>query len=469
MTTPNNIYFNRVDYILQQADRYGMQCLVFPLFTGYNCGDDGYGGQIAAASNADLTSFANYLAARYGSQGNIIWVMGGDSDPVACGFSGKISTFATALHPADPGHLITEHNARNSEAVTPWLPTSVPSWLTLNATYTDRYTYALSAAAYSRSPTKPFFHIEAYYEHDSHNLSKQDIRKQSYWAVLSGAAGYMFGACPLWGLGSPDSSTTCVGAPGTWQAEMDDTGSANMTKFANLFSSRAWQTLVPDFSHTFVTAGYGTLGTVNYVTTSKTADGTLAISYLPVNATITVDMTKLAGTTNASWYDPTNGSYTTVSGSPFSNTGSRTFNHSGSNSAGDSDWVLVLESAGSPAPTPNAPNNLKIHSATIEQDNPKPVEPIRGKSSFFALIAAVALNASANTPTSQALKPFTLQWDAKPAAQGVLYCNTNQEMSADFYNCIADVYVPSPINYTSSVAALPDGIGAKIRISGEQP
>jgi len=32
-----------------------------------------------------------------------------------------------------------------------------------------------------------------------------------------------------------------------------------------------------------------------------------------------------------------------VSGSPFANTGSRQFNPPGKNSAGDGDWVLVIE------------------------------------------------------------------------------------------------------------------------------
>ena len=149
---------------------------------------------------------------------------------------------------------------------------------------------------------------------------------------------------------------------------MDDTGSANMTKFANLFSSRACRTLVRDFSHTLVTAGSGTSGTANYVTASRSADGALAIAYLPVNATITVNVTKLAGTTAGRWYDPTNGSYSTVSGSRFANTGTHDFNHSGINSAGDSDWVLVLEGDGSPIPTPSAPTNLKIRSAARKRE-----------------------------------------------------------------------------------------------------
>jgi hypothetical protein len=54
-------------------------------------------------------------------------------------------------------------------------------------------------------------------------------------------------------------------------------------------------------------------------------------------------MSKLAGLTTARWYDPTNGKYVKVSGSPFANSGNRQFTPPGGNSAGDGDWILVLE------------------------------------------------------------------------------------------------------------------------------
>ena len=34
----------------------------------------------------------------------------------------------------------------------------------------------------------------------------------------------------------------------------------------DLFSTRAWHTLVPDFAHTLITAGYGGYGQTDYAT-----------------------------------------------------------------------------------------------------------------------------------------------------------------------------------------------------------
>jgi hypothetical protein len=55
-------------------------------------------------------------------------------------------------------------------------------------------------------------------------------------------------------------------------------------------------------------------------------------------------MTKLKGAATAQWYDPSNGKYTAIGGSPFSNSGIQNFTTPGNNADGDPDWVLVLQS-----------------------------------------------------------------------------------------------------------------------------
>ena len=112
----------------------------------------------------------------------------------------------------------------------------------------------------------------------------------------------------------------------------------------DLFASRKWYDLVPDQTHTVVTDGFGTYGADDYVTAARTTDGTLAMAYVPSSRTITVDMSTLGGPATARWYDPTSGTFTSIDGSPFPNTGSVQFTTPGKNAGGDADWVLVLES-----------------------------------------------------------------------------------------------------------------------------
>jgi hypothetical protein len=56
-------------------------------------------------------------------------------------------------------------------------------------------------------------------------------------------------------------------------------------------------------------------------------------------------MSKLAGPARARWYDPANGKYLDAGDLPFPNAGRRWFTPPGANSAGDGDWVLLLEAS----------------------------------------------------------------------------------------------------------------------------
>jgi hypothetical protein len=168
------------------------------------------------------------------------------------------------------------------------------------------------------------------------------LRAEGYWALLSGHCGYVFGNCPIWGAGSAVTHAKCPSVSANWRLQLNSPGARDMTRLKNLFRSVAWQTLVPDFTHTTVTAGYGS-GTTT-VTTGRASDGSFVMSYLPAVRGVTVDMARLTGSSVAArWYDPSNGAYSTVVGSPFRNTGSRVFTPTGNNSSGASDWVLLLQ------------------------------------------------------------------------------------------------------------------------------
>ena len=88
----------------------------------------------------------------------------------------------------------------------------------------------------------------------------------------------------------------------------------------------------------------------DYATAARTGDGSLVVAYLPTRRTVTIDMTRLSGPIKARWFDPSNGAYTAIAGSPLANTGSRSFTPPGNNHDGDGDWVLALETAGEAVP-----------------------------------------------------------------------------------------------------------------------
>lgn len=345
-TTPNEAYFAHADYLVSQAAQKGINVLIVPLFLGYGCSDEGWCAEVQAASTSDLQSWGQYVGSRYTKFDNVVWTVGGDVDPTSIsGLSAKVNAFAAALQQADPRHLITAENARGQMATTPW---QGAPWLTLNSIYsTFQGTYQLGQTAYNASPTMPFFQIEGYYENE-HSMTTQQLRMQAYWAVLSGGMGYTFSNCPLWGLGAPASSF-CSGTSSDWKAQLNSPGSLGMKHVRDLFTSLAWQDLVPDSGHATLVAGYGTFGNTDYVTAARTPDGSLVVAALPSARTVTLDMSELSGPVAAWWYDPAAGTYASVAGSPFANSGTHAFTPAGSNSAGDGDWVLVLAASQSSA------------------------------------------------------------------------------------------------------------------------
>jgi hypothetical protein len=190
--------------------------------------------------------------------------------------------------------------------------------------------------------------------------------------MLSGAAGQLYGSSQTWQLLEG------------WESKLDTLGAAQLSHMKELFASRKWYDLIPDQAHTVVTAGYGVYScamgrflayagqdpnsfmatavvprirkrlavasiTDNAcATAARTVDGSLLMAYVPTARTITIDMSQLAASAAGRWYDPTNGRYFDIPGSPFPNAGARQFDPPGPNGDGDGDWVLLLEAQAGP-------------------------------------------------------------------------------------------------------------------------
>jgi hypothetical protein len=218
------------------------------------------------------------------------------------------------------------------------------SVLSLDAAYTYRDTYDIVLKAYNSAPTLPVFMIEANYEGENNNgyfsglAGPYLLRVQEYWTMTSGATGQFYG-----------SSYTNHFLSG-WQTHLNTPGALEIKYVAQLFGSLPWWNLVPDQTHQIVTSGFGTynsdnanLTASNYATTAWVTDGSLAVVYDPAGNALTVNLAKFSGPVTARWYDPSNGTFTAITGSPFANSGSHVFSTPGANHDGNPDWVLVLQ------------------------------------------------------------------------------------------------------------------------------
>jgi hypothetical protein len=337
ITQPNDAYFKRVDAMIALAAEYGLVVFLDPIETG---------GWLATLRNDGLaaaTAYGTYLGNRYAKYDNLVWQSGNDFQSwQTASDDALVAAVATAIKAADPRHLQTIELSYNTSS-----STDDPTWVPivgLDAAYTYYPTYAQVLHSYDRATQQPVpvFLVESTYDNENlvigHTATTQDLRMEEYWTMLSGGTGLLYGNHYTW--------TFAAG----WQQNLDTAGARQIAFFRSFFTTRRWQDLVPDQSHKVVTSGYGAFDgnpdpfdTSDYVTTAMTADGKLSVSYLPAGGKLTVDMAQLAGTVDARWYDPSNGAYKAIPGSPFPNQGTQDFASPGNDQDGDPDWALVLE------------------------------------------------------------------------------------------------------------------------------
>jgi hypothetical protein len=340
--TPNEAYFAHADDVIQAAAAEGITVLLDPLYLGFGCGGEGWCSEVQGATLAEMRSWGHYVGTRYTGFDNIVWLIGGDTDPSPV--KPKVQEFVTGLLERDTRHLLTAHNQPESFATTPW---PGESWLAINNVYSyNAALYQNARTAYLAAPVMPFFMIESNYENE-HSATPQSLRAQAYWSLLMGGMGHIFGNCPIWHFGA--SAGWC--GTTNWQGNLDGAGSTSMRHLQALFTSRPWHTLVPDLDNTALTAGQGTWGSTSYATAARASDGATMFVYLPTARTVTINLARISGTqARAWWYDPAT-SATTLIGA-FATQGSQPFTPPASG-----DWVLVVDDAarGFPAPGPEGP------------------------------------------------------------------------------------------------------------------
>jgi putative cell wall-binding protein len=331
-STPNPAYFQRVDDIVTLAAAHGITVFLDPVDTG------GWLTDIESNGAATDRAFGAYLGARYASFPNVVWINGNDFQSwMSATDDADVTAIAQGIASSDPDHLQTvelDYPASTSLDDPRWAPV-----VSIDAAYTYFPTYDEVLKAYNQAPV-PTLMVEGNYEFENNVGTGPGtpfvLREQEYWTMTSGATGQLYGNHYTWDASSWSEE----------QANLDTPGAEQIGYMANLFSSGPWWELIPDQHHTLVTAGYGTYATSgplaanDYVTAAATPDGSFAVIYLPTTATVTLDMSRLAGTVTAKWYDPTTGTYTTIG--TFANTGARSFTSPAGHADGTDDWVLVL-------------------------------------------------------------------------------------------------------------------------------
>ncbi len=338
LTTPNPAYWTIVDSMIALAGSYHLTVFLNPLDTG---------GLLPLAEANGPTKMYNYgvfLGNRYKNTPNLVWDFGNDFQDWNSNSTDNnlILQLMSGIASADSNHL--QDIELNDNVSYSNQDTALSHVLSFDGAYTYFETYDEVLNAFNSSPTLPVFMMEANYEFENNSNYFSGVagtfmlREQEYWTMTSGATGQLYG-----------SHYTNHFISG-WQTNMATPGALQTAYVAKLFGSYPWWNLVPDQTHQIVTSGYGTyngsngnLTFANYVTAAWVPDGSLAIVYDPAGSSLTVNLAKFNAPVTAGWYDPSNGTFTVIAGSPFANSGTYQLVPKGLNNDGEKDWVLVLE------------------------------------------------------------------------------------------------------------------------------
>lgn len=310
-TDPVEAYWTRVDHIVNGAKARGMVVIVNPAYLG-SSDADGWRLSIDATSADDLQTYGAWLANRY-TQGHVIWSLGGDcnspSDRVT-----KQWNIVTGIRSVRASDVVMAHQLSAvgvaDDSYATWA--GFAGW-NLNAIYgweaNGSYIYDMAAQGYGRSGPVPLLGFEFQYEQEN-SVTAATVRKQSYAAMLSGCCGQLFGNSPIWHFESPSRP---FAYSGTWESNLDSTGSQQQAHVKALFSAYSWWLLEPKTDASLVSSSLSTGATRIYP--ALASDGAFAMIWVPSSQTITVvtnALTGVAGNVKIRRYNPTDGTYTVI-------------------------------------------------------------------------------------------------------------------------------------------------------------
>ena len=358
---PNESYWQRVDWMVDEVARHGLYVLLTPMWGKYYP-------RYVGKDTAKAYELGKWLGNRYGNRTHVMWFASGEYDsingfrPITLEQKALLNAVAQGLRDGHGGNqLMTIHpgGRRTSSA-----DFHDEAWLDFNmlqsghfddAAKRGRETYTLITNDYNRTPTKPVFEGEPAYEDmvDGYFSGPRDgsgprmgadvMRRKAYWSVFAGGFGHTYGHSDVqifWSPGKPKETAN----RNHWRDALEASGAGQMRHLRSLIESRSFLNRVPDQSVIASAAGSGK----DHVRATRASDGSYAMVYIPTGGEVTVEMSRISGPeVKASWFDPRTGEYTAIG--DYSNSGTQVFDAPGATAVGN-DWVLVLDAKAASEP-----------------------------------------------------------------------------------------------------------------------
>ncbi len=355
--TPNEAYFEHVDYVIDRAAQYGLMVAFLPTWGDKVYRENwGQGPEIFTPANA--RAYGQYVGNRYKTRKNLIWVLGGDRNPrpgsadlaiwraMAAGIEAGVGGAQNALMSFHPQPNGTEGGAGH------WF--QADAWYDFNMHQNGhcRFTpvYDNITAAYNRLPTKPTLDAEPIYEDHPVCFNATalgtsnacDVRQFAYLNLFAGAFGHTYGCHDVWQMYGPKHPP--VNGPHVfWQEALELPAANQMIFVKRLLLARPQTDRVPD--QTLIAEN--NLNPPDRIQATRGRD--YAFVYSSFGRAFTVNPGKISGAAvRATWYDPRTG--TTTDAGVFGNKKATRF--SPPTTGYGNDWVLVLDDSTKNYPLP---------------------------------------------------------------------------------------------------------------------
>jgi Protein of unknown function (DUF4038)/Putative collagen-binding domain of a collagenase len=350
---PNEPYWAHVDWIVRRANELGLYVAMLPSWgdkwfrNGWGLGPEIFSSEQPERARA----YAEWLGRRY-RDAAIVWVTGGDRALRHAGDVVLMRAFAEGLRAGDGGrHLITFHppgGTSSSRYVHP------EPWLDFQMIQSGhdraRATWAMIEHDWDLLPTRPLVNGEPAYEAhpnafkngDAGWLDQADVRREFYWSLCMGAAGFTYGCHAVWQLWQAGREPV-NGPRAHWRESLDLPGAAQVgigARFALTLARRgsrlqpAWWML--DVPYT---------GDCDLPRAGRSEDGAWMVAYLPIGQRVGVKLARLMGEHfRVRWFDPRDA---TEHDGGTHGRGEILLCQAPYSPAGR-DWVLVVEDAAKP-------------------------------------------------------------------------------------------------------------------------
>ncbi len=356
-------YWDHVDYAVKTAESKDMYLAFVP----------GWGEWVIPRTdkalfntNEQTYDYGWFLGNRYRNNKNIIWILGGDRHPderpnglelwraMAEGIADGTNNVKKMDGIADYSTtLMTYHSFMSSSKWfhdDKWIDFDM--WGSYHAEVNNSKAYQQVTADWNLPCPKPTINGEPCYEaaginyaiEDNGYFTPTDVRMAAYWSVFSGAAGFTYGAQPIWQFTDETRKKLSSKTTMNWKEGMELPGAFQIGILKRLMESFPMIDLVPDQS--MIVAGQGDCGSYSCAIRGKNH----VFVYIPTGNKITIGLGKISGkVVAASWFDPRTGNQTKIG--ELENTGEKSFEVPGMSkdlswlrSGRGCDWVLVLES-----------------------------------------------------------------------------------------------------------------------------